>query len=276
MAVALVVAIVLIPNSSRVRAYSSFADYVRPIQAGGGGGRLFTGTPADGYGCDVCHRGAQGAPLEVLGLPEEGYVPGQSYEITLRWPPTTPHVALMAELTDLRGLPAGTTALVSYGAWQEVEKCENGFPAADVCRLGGAGDGCCRDLDPMRDACSLPDGRSVLWMLDCGSKLARLTWTAPAAATGDVWFSTQMVTSDLQNDAVGDGVTALRRRIRPAGASPHVNAAVGDCAVARVEGAGPGRRTGLGFVASSMALLAWRRRSAAERARGRAGVRPSP
>jgi hypothetical protein len=220
----------LIASAATARAYSSFGDYTRAIQEGGGGGRLFTGTPADGYGCKVCHRGAEGAKLEVVGLPEDGYEPGRSYEIALLWPATTPHTALMAELTDAAGRPAGVTALAPYATWQLGERCvDNGFPAADVCRKGGAGDGCCRDMDPTRDSCSFPGERSVLWVLDCGSRFARVVWTAPAAVTGDVWFSTEMVTSNLQNDARGDGVTSVRRLIRPAGTAPELTTVVGDC-----------------------------------------------
>jgi hypothetical protein len=217
-------------QATAARAYSSFGDYTRSIQEGGGGGRLFTGTPADGYGCDICQVGAEGAKLQVVGLPTSGYVPGQAYEIALRWPATTPHVALMAEITDVAGRPSGTTSLVSYASWQQGEGCEeSGIPAADVCRLGGAGSGCCRDLDPMRDACSFPGDRSVLWVADCGSRFARFVWTAPSAAAGDVWFSTEMVTSDLRNDALGDGVTSELVRIRPAGTPPELSSAVGSC-----------------------------------------------
>ena len=214
-----------------VRAYSSFADYMRPIEEGGGGGLLFTGTPADAYGCDVCHRGGQVAKLEVLGLPADGYVPGQSYAITFQWPATT-HVALMAEFTDTAGLPAGTTALAPYATWEEGELCENGFPAADVCRPDATTSGCCRDVAPDRDACSFPGERSVFWVLDCRSKFARLTWTAPPAGAGDVWFSSDMVNSDLKNDALGDAATLVRRRLRPSGAPQAVTSAVGGCQAA--------------------------------------------
>lgn len=247
---------------SPVNAYSSFGDYVRPIQEGGGGGRLFTGTPADGHGCDVCHRGAAGAELQIFGLPVDGYVPGQAYEITFAWPATTPHVALMAELTDVAGRPAGLTALLPYASWQAGETCvDNGFPVADVCRVGGAGDGCCRDLEGNRDECSFPGERSVLWVLDCGSRFARMVWTAPDAAAGDVWFSSEMVTSNLQNDAVGDGTTAVRTRLRPAGTGPAVVTAVGDCRAA------PGARTDSRSLAAAAlfpllaVVLRWRRRS---------------
>jgi hypothetical protein len=214
-----------------VHAYSSFADYLRPIQEGGGGGRLFTGTPADAHGCDVCHRGAAGAPLEILGLPEDGYSPGATYEIRFQWPATAPHVALMAEFTDEAGAPAGITALAPYSTWQPTELCENEFPAADVCRAGTEADGCCRDIDMTKDACSFPGVRSVFWVLDCGSKSARAIWTAPAAGAGDVWFSTSMVTSNIMNDARGDGSTSVRARLQPAGGSTQVSAGTGSCQI---------------------------------------------
>lgn len=222
----------VVARASSAHAYSSFSDYIRPIQEGGGGGRLFSGTPADGYGCDVCHSGAEGAKLEVIGLPADGYVPGLSYEITLRWPQDVPHVALMAELSDPRGQPLGTTALVPYASWELGERCENDFPAADVCRVGSDNDGCCRDLEPDRDGCSLPGTRNVLWVLDCASRFARMVWTAPPAASGDVWFSAEMVTSNLQNDALGDGVTEFHMRIRPQGASSEITSATGNCGAA--------------------------------------------
>lgn len=220
-------------HASPVRAYSNFADYVRPIEEGGGGGRLFTGAPADGHGCEVCHRGAEGANLDVIGLPSDGYAPGETYEITLAWPEPT-HIALMAEFADLAGQPAGVLALTPYDSWEAGQQCENGFPAADVCRPDAADPtaaGCCRDFDSTRDACSLPDSRSVFWVPDCGSKLARLQWTAPNPAVGDVWFSTVMVTSDVGFDALGDGVTPFRTRLPPAGALTDRTAAVGDCGV---------------------------------------------
>lgn len=212
-----------------VCAYSSFADYVRPIAEGGGGGRLFTGTPADAYGCEVCHRGAQGAKLNITGLPIDGYVPGQSYEITLQAPEATPHAALIAEFTDTSGLPSGITALAPYVTWQKDERCDNDFPAADLCRASGANSGCCRDLDATRDACSFPGERSVLWLLDCGAKRARVVWTAPTAGAGDVWFSSSMVTSDVKHDVLGDGVTLERKRLRMVGSPVELTTAVGSC-----------------------------------------------
>ena len=232
------VAWVLQPSAAH--AYSSFADYARSIQEGGGGGKFFTGTPADGYTCDVCHSGAEAKTLDVVGLPESGYVPGQSYELWFRWTAaaaaandTVPRVALMAELTDTQGTTAGTLALVPYAQWTADEKCaEDAFPAADVCRAGAA-PGCCRDLDPTRDACSFPGERSLFWMLECGARAARVTWTAPSQPV-DVWFSASMLSSNAGNDVLGDGVTLLRRRLVPQGKSIERTGALGNCQVQRV------------------------------------------
>jgi hypothetical protein len=228
---------------SGARAYSSFADYVRPIEEGGGGGKLFTGTPADGYTCDVCHRGAVGSSLQVMGLPEAGYVPGQTYQLSFQWDNTL-RVALMAELTDRHGAPAGVSALAPYSTWTDAEKCaQDGFPAADLCRAGQTGveAACCRDIDATKDACSFPGERSVLWMVECGAHAARLTWTAPVQG-GDVWFSASMLTSNAGNDAEGDGVTLVRRRLHPVGATDVRAGATGSCQLQ------PGARGGAGVM----------------------------
>lgn len=209
------------------RAYSSFADYARSIEEGGGGGKFFTGTPADGYTCDVCHTGGAPAKLDVVGLPSAGYVPGQTYEIAFAWP-MAPHIALMVELTDDSGTTAGTPSLVPYAQWTEAEKCaQDAFPAADICRAGAAA-GCCRELDATRDACSFPGERSMFWMLECGARAARFHWTAPLQPV-DIWFSASIVSSSTGNDAAGDGVTLKRQLLRPASSSSPRVGAVGSC-----------------------------------------------
>jgi hypothetical protein len=253
----------LVAAAGRVHAYSSFADYARPIEEGGGGNKFFTGTPADGYTCDVCHTGAPAAKLDVIGLPVEGYVPGQTYQIGFQWPQSPdaiPHFALMVELTDLNGAVAGTTALVPYAQWTDAEKCaQDAFPAADICRAG-AEPGCCRDLDPTRDACAFPGERHMLWMLECGARAARFDWTAPAQAT-DIWFSASLLGSNTNNDAAGDGVTLVRYRLRPATGSAVRVGALGRCQAQP----GTGRPAGLVFALWLGALLAARMRSSRRR-----------
>ena len=264
--------------ANEAHAYSNFNDYVRAIEMGGGGGRLFSGTPGDSYGCDVCHRGAEGAELRVIGLPTEGYVPGQAYEIAFQWPLAATDVALMAEVTDLAGGPAGAISLLPIPAWQPGEFCEDGVnPAADVCRAGDVDASCCiYHMGMSPDACAFPGERSVLWVQDCRSDFARMVWTAPSVPM-DVWFSTEMVTSDLQFDAVGDGATSLRMRLQPIGASSDVTSAVGDCRVA----SRGSRDTSFAGGLTSLALLAccavvWRRRARARRESAPADMRGKP
>lgn len=213
-------------------AYSSFADYARSIADGGGGGKFFTGTPADGYTCDVCHSGGAPAKLDVVGLPSAGYVPGQTYQIAFTWPmpvaDAVPRIALMVELSDDNGATAGVPALIPYAQWTDAEKCaQDAFPAADICRAGEAA-GCCRELDATRDACSFPGERSMLWMLECGARAARFDWTAPVQPV-DVWFSASIVSSSAGNDAAGDGVTLMRQLLRPVAHADARTGAVGSC-----------------------------------------------
>lgn len=239
----IMLALLLLAAPESARAYSSFADYARSVEEGGGGGKFFTGTPADGYTCDVCHTGGPPAKLDVIGLPTEGYLPGQTYQIAFQWPlpapDAIPHIALMVELTDDSGVPAGTPSLIPYAAWTEAEKCaQDAFPAADICRAG-AEPGCCRELDPTRDACSFPGERSMLWMLECGARAARFAWTAPVQPV-DVWFSASVVSSSTGNDAAGDGVTLVRRLLRPSASAGTRSAAVGSCQLQPARETSPG------------------------------------
>ena len=94
---------------------------------GGGGGRYFTGSPADGYGCSVCHtsKTPYSFPVVQYGVPMNGYVPGKAYQIRLTWPEATsqsaiatsigrsPKTGLNAELVAEDGGNAGRLQLPS-------------------------------------------------------------------------------------------------------------------------------------------------------------------
>jgi hypothetical protein len=211
----------------------------------------------------------------VIGLPTEGYVPGQSYEIAFQWPLAATNVALMAEFTNLAGGAAGLTSLLPIPAWQPGELCETtGNPAADVCRVGDVDGSCCiYHMGMAPDACAFPGERSVLWVQDCRSDFARMVWTAPSAPM-DVWFSTEMVTSDLQFDAVGDGATSVRMRLHPVGASSDVASAVGDCRVAS-RASGDTSRCG-GLMLLSCCAVVLRRRARSRRESAHAAMRGRP
>lgn len=175
-------------------AFSDPANYADAVELGGGGGRWFTGTPADGYGCDVCHRGGEPAPLTVTGLPLAGYRPGATYEITMGWPVGVEHVVLLAEITDEERRAAGTLEIPPFDRMTQAERCSaelGGVPAASLSESG--------------------DGRTFVSVVDCGAQVLRFRWTAPTTDVGTVWLGAGLVTSDVNADALGDGVTMVRR-----------------------------------------------------------------
>lgn len=77
-----------------VRAFSSPDVFSGPPKDGGGGGRWFTGSPADGFDCGACHAPAPGQaiyPFYVAGLPFPTYSlssAGQpvQHDMTVSWP----------------------------------------------------------------------------------------------------------------------------------------------------------------------------------------------
>jgi hypothetical protein len=168
--------------------FSDAEAFGRPVEEGGGGGRWFTGSAADGYTCKVCHRGGQSPNLDIRGLPIEGYVPGTAYEITILWPGDAQSVALTTEVTDGVGMRAGTLRLPPQ---QELRDPE-------LCQPVGAGLGAGELID-------LPT-RSVISMADCGAHRLRFLWTAPTRDEGPVWFSGSLVNSNAKGDVEGDGV----------------------------------------------------------------------
>lgn len=230
--IVLVSALVAATPASPVAAFSDPLSYTDPVELGGGGGRWFTGTPADGYGCDVCHEGGEPAPLTVTGLPLDGYAPGATYEVTMTWPLGVEHVALIAEITDEAKHAAGTLELPPYPAMTQAERCnaeQGGVPAASITES--------------------EDGRSFVSVVDCGAQLLRFRWHAPQSDVGKVWLGAGLVTSDENADNFGDGVTMVRHALSThggVGATPLVKG----CAVVNAPGAS-GREPG------AIAFVCW-------------------
>ncbi len=184
------------PGSAR--AFSDPLTFTDDVGLGGGGGRYFTGSPADGYGCDVCHRGAPSPPLEILGLPLGGYRPGGAYEVRIEWPRSLEHIALALEITDDAGLAAGSLALPPLEELADPERC---LPVEDGVAAG--------DLDP------LEGGRTILHVSDCGAQRVRFLWTAPVESRGALRLSGGLVASNTQADAEGDGTTMFAHVLAP-------------------------------------------------------------
>jgi hypothetical protein len=219
------------------RAFSDpFSFNLTPVAAGGGG-RFFTGSPADGYTCKSCHSGGPAPKASVLGLPLSGYRPGSRYEVSVRWPAEFTKISLAVELTDQQGKAAGSLLLPPEGEVQPGELCEPIEEQVVAAQLN--------ELTP---------GRQVINVPDCGSKSVRFLWTAPASDIGPVWFAGSMVLSDGESDPFHDGVTDFGRIID----SPAwVSETKGECSVTRV--AGHGAPSWLGVFC--VALVALRRRA---------------
>ena len=191
LAITLLGCALLAPASAR--AFSDPLTFDKLPLAAGGGGRFFTGSPADGYTCKVCHAGGAEPKLSVAGLPLAGYRPGARYEVVVSWPSSFDKIALALELTDDKGKLAGSMQLPPEAEIQAPEFCE---PATD--RVLAA-------------TLSETASRQLINVAECGSKRLRFLWTAPTSDVGRVWFSGSAVSSDAESNPQGDGVTDFGR-----------------------------------------------------------------
>lgn len=222
---------------SAARAFSNPALFAAPAEQGGGAGRHFTGSPADGLGCGVCHRGGAPPRIFVEGLPE-ALEPAARYDVTLRWElPQISH-AMHVELLTAGGEHPGVE-LSNAAALPPEERCEgdpDGPPAVYAADLGA---------------------RRVLGVQDCGASALTFSFVAPAEP---LYFAIGAVRSDSSATPEGDGVLEHRGVLSPAGAP----AEGGACAVQAPLGGGS-----LWHVAPCVSLLwlAVRRRSRSVRER---------
>lgn len=219
-------------------AYSASEAYVEPPASGGGGGRWFSGSPADGFSCGVCHLPAKGVrkfPLYVAGLPlDAGYTLASKQQIVLSWPefatrwhelrpdPTvkavpgmpSPAMSVVAELVAESGKGSGAIDIDSAAGPDEL--CEMTRPNLKP-RLAAK----LWQVRPGIDALQIkPDStgvmhceahqlgqRCIVALDSCGAKQARFTWTAPSRWEGAIWFSAGFVASEaLSGTPEGDSV----------------------------------------------------------------------
>lgn len=122
----------LLGAASRALAFSNPQDFGRytdkdVFSYGVGGGRYYTGSPADAYSCEVCHSDPSNYsfPLVQKGLPLDGYAPSTEYKVELTSPGATdawiqatnqgnnPVTTLMAEFIAASGESAGTVTFPS-------------------------------------------------------------------------------------------------------------------------------------------------------------------
>lgn len=275
----LTVACFCMPSS--VFAFSAPNIYGEPAATGGGAGRYFTGSPADGYGCAACHTGPGSLPVRVTGIPAEGYVPGREYAVHLAWPDAMvranaaiaanlrPSMTIVAEFVAEDGSDSGRIDIQPMFA-SPGEFCTDTDPAAPKTLAALAAQ--LYETDPTNveappktvTSCSggVENRRCVIATRSCGSSELRIRWTAPQKWRGPIWFSAGFVMTDdasgVPNDL--DFVTEI--------SAPMNAASIGEAYETALEAgctAAPGRRSGthgwLGFGAllSTLALLRRRR-----------------
>ncbi len=140
-------------------AYSTPSLFVAdPVTSGGAGGRVFTGAPADAWGCNVCHDGGVADGYQLVGGPRGTYEVGATYLYELRWPANRA-VGVALEVSDRDGLPLGSLRLPPAPELGPEERCAGGGPAARIV--------------------DLEDGRAAVVVGACGASLLRVQWTAP-------------------------------------------------------------------------------------------------
>lgn len=240
-ALMLVVACASMP--ALAHAYSTPDAYAERPSAGGGGGRWFSGSPADGLSCSVCHSSAAGQrqfPLYVAGLPTDGYELATPREIVLSWPEfaqrwtelrpdatqppvegtASPSIGMVAELVAESGKASGTIEIRSATATPE-EQCEMTRPNLQP-RLGAK----LYQVRPSRDPQALlikPDAtgtlrcesrqlgqRCLIALSACGARQVRIVWTPPSTQEGPIWFSAGFVATEaLSGDPTADSIQEI-------------------------------------------------------------------
>jgi hypothetical protein len=242
---------ILLGLCARAQAFQSPARFLDdPVAKGGGGQRFFTGSPADGYTCKVCHTPGEPVHVDIIGFPVDGYVPGRSYPIVVDWPDDLKAVGLNAEFTDQSGAALGELFVPDVTQ----------LTPADLCSVGkqsGAG------------VFPLPM-RAVAMVGECGQHQTTLVWKAPVVAqAGPAWFSGSLVVSDSNADVGGDRVTDFRRALSVAGTVAPITTSIthgSSCAVLARHGGSDS------MVVAALALAAvWlaRRRHCHSNARGK-------
>jgi len=212
------------------RAFSEPRSYVDDPGEGGGGGRWFTGSPADGYGCSVCHGGRAPVPLYVDGLPPAGYVPGMAYDVRLSWPEFTAlettirqtpgagpaSMSLVAEFVTETGNGSGTVEIASLETTTPGERCV--FPEdTSALHLYSVKPGTDVKEEATRCEATLLEERCLLAVSDCGAQEFRFRWTAPPLWQRSIWFSTGLVATDRSTDTPdADAVTEISFPLIPA------------------------------------------------------------
>lgn len=232
--------------SASAAAFSEPKSYLDDAAKGGGGGRWFTGSPAEGYGCSVCHTAAPGQaqyPLHAEGFPSAGYIPGQSYDIRLSWPefaardqqvrsvmnaePTS--MGLIAEFVAESGIGSGMVELLRKGMGEPCVFPPNSASSLIYQVAPGA-----KALEVSRCEANSLGERCVITVGACGSQELTIHWTAPPQPQDSVWFAAGFVATDrISRNPESDSVTEIAGPMRPigSGSTQYESALNGGCSV---------------------------------------------
>jgi len=216
-------------------AFDRSDDFSVAAESGGGGGRRFTGAPADGLTCVVCHRPGRSHPtLTITGLPRT-FVPGTRYDLVLEWAESSDNAALALELATTDGHGAGELALLDDASLEARDRCAGGSTAAHL-------------------VADVAD-RRVVTLDSCGASRLRAQWTAPTTP-GAVWMTAALVQGNSSGDPSGDGVAERSVLVAAEGFGTDVSVFGGGCSATAH---GPGGASA-GLVAATVATLGLRRR----------------
>jgi hypothetical protein len=198
----------LVASPALCHAWSLPEFFAKPVSEGGGGGRFFTASYFDGYGCSVCHSGGSAPQLQVNGLPAN-YQPGVTYDIEVTWDKPASLVALHLEMVGRDGRVPGQVVLPDPMTVDARGRC------------GGRPEGRVPAFQQELGA------RKVLGVDVC-TGLQSLRFRFTPADVPEFAFSASSVRSNGQADVLGDGVTTMRKVLRRVGEP----ARTGDCALA--------------------------------------------
>lgn len=173
------------------RAYSEVTRFAEPAVDGGGEGRYFTGAPADGYSCHVCHDDVAAPPVTVAGLPDR-IETGATYDLTLTWPEDGRKYSLALEFVDGDGVAPATTlpALADQPPEMRCAGDRTGASAAQIVSVGA---------------------RRIVYVEPCGAHQLTVSFTPPS--DDDLYLGAGVVAADGFETSDGDGTFELRRTL---------------------------------------------------------------
>lgn len=203
--------LVLVAAPQAAFAYSDPGNFADDAVVGGGAGRYFTGARAEGYSCNVCHRGGPAPNFVIDPLPDD-LQSGTQYALVIHWADPQSPQALQLELANPNGShpTVNIPATASVPATSRCEQMANGSPAIYRIDVGA---------------------RRIVGVEDCGASRIDVTF----GATGDpIEVSIGGVRSNEDGTPDGDGVFEKRFVL-----SPELRAGGSGCSAHRPSGLSP-------------------------------------